>query len=62
MPFVNGVQPSTTARTGGSASTFVIILLTVQVVISRTVMGLVRANRRRTRAAAVADDEDTILD
>jgi len=33
----------------------VIILLTVQVVISRTVMGLMRANRRRSQAG-VADD------
>jgi len=33
----------------------VIILLTVQVVISRTVMGLLRANRRRSQAG-VADD------
>jgi hypothetical protein len=40
----------------------VIILLTVQVVISRTVMGLMRAVQRHTRTGAVADDDVVILD
>ena len=39
-----------------------IILLTVQVVISRTIVGVMRVWHRRTEAGAADDDEVIILD